>query len=174
MDIDQQKDWCYNSLLSIKELGTKALTRLESWSKQAELIERKYRLEDDIMLRRVIVSDWLKSEMIDLEESYQRGEQVVRELHLKLENWIEQTHRVEGDVVSAKEQLQECTEKLEVCIQELSSLCKKKDRAKSKTVMALEQGGLGEELNNNETVANEEPASTVKKENPDVLLEVSQ
>ncbi|CAO3662318.1 unnamed protein product [Rhizopus stolonifer] len=173
MDIDQQKDWCYNSLLSIKELGTKALTRLESWSKQAELIERKYRLEDDIMLRRVIVSDWLKSEMIDLEESYQRGEQVVRELHLKLENWIEQTHRVEGDVVSAKEQLQECTEKLEGCIQELSSLCKKKDRAKSKTVMALEQGGLGEELNNNEAVIHEEPASTVKKENPDVSLEGS-
>ncbi|KAI9250732.1 hypothetical protein BY458DRAFT_559644 [Sporodiniella umbellata] len=176
MNIDQQKDWCYNSLLSIKELGTKALTRLESWSKQAELIERKYRLEDDIMLRRVIISDWLKSEMVDLEESYQRGEQVAKELQQKLESLVEQTQTAEGDVASAKRQLKHGVEKLEICVQELSSLCKKKDRAKSKTVMALEQGGLGEiteggNTNNEIPTTNEEPVA--KKEAMDIFLEGS-
>jgi exonuclease VII small subunit len=177
MDIDNQKDWCYNSLLTIKELGTKALTRLESWSKQAELIERKYRLEDDIMLRRVIISDWLKTEIIDLEESYQRGEQVAKELQTKLQQLIEQTKMAEGDVVSAKRQLKESTDKLEDCIQELSATCKRKDRAKSKTVTALEQGGLGEVtdiINNETTVTNDEPASSAtKKEIQDSTLEVN-
>lgn len=174
MTLEEQKDWCYNSLLTIKELGTKALTRLESWSKHAELIERRFRLEDDIMLKRVIVSDWLKNEIVDLEQCYKRGELVMRELQQRLQHLEDETKAAEGNVVLAKEQLAETTEKLENCIQELSAVCRRRDRAKSKTVAALTMGGLGGMTDSGpSTAADDQPASSsVKKEKQEATLEV--
>ncbi|CEG62901.1 hypothetical protein RMATCC62417_00143 [Rhizopus microsporus] len=173
MTLEEQKDWCYNSLLTIKELGTKALTRLESWSKHAELIERRFRLEDDIMLKRVIVSDWLKNEIVDLEQCYKRGELVMTELQQRLQHLEDETRAAEGNVVLAKEQLAETTEKLENCIQELSAVCRRRDRAKSKTVAALTMGGLGGMTDSGpSTATDDQPASSsVKKEKQETTLE---
>jgi hypothetical protein len=142
--MEQQKEWSYQNQLAIKELGTKALTRLESWSRQAELIERKFRLEDDIMLKRVIVSDWLKSEIQDLQSSYMRGEQVMINLQKSLDSLLEQTSLVKGNVKMAATEVSAAVERLDDCIQELSLACKRQDRAKSKLVAALSFGGLGD------------------------------
>jgi hypothetical protein len=181
MNMEQQKEWCYQNQLAIKELGTKALTRLESWSRQAELIERKFRLEDDIMLKRVIVSDWLKSEVQDLQSSYMRSEQVMTELQKSLDSLLEQTNLVKGNVKLAATEVTAAIERLDDCIQELSLACKRQDRAKSKLVAALSFGGLGDmaeskmkENNNGDNATKEEleQEHLPKKEGKKESLEV--
>ncbi|KAI7899210.1 uncharacterized protein BX663DRAFT_215433 [Cokeromyces recurvatus] len=143
LTIDQQKDWCYRNQNIIKEIGTKALTRLESWNQQAELIERKYRLEDDIMLKCVIVSDWLKAEVTDLQASYKRGQDAMMDLQKVLDILLEQTNLIEGHIKMAKTEVNSAVERLESCVEELNMACKRQDRAKSKLVAALSFGGLG-------------------------------
>lgn len=182
MNTEQQKEWSYQNQLVIKELGTKALTRLESWSRQVELIERKFRLEDDIMLKRVLVSDWLKSEIQDLQSSYVRGEQVMIELQKGLESLLEQTSLARSNVKLAATEVSAAVECLDDCIQELSLACKRQDRAKSELVAALSFGGLGdmaeskmkEMTSNKDSTAKEELAheNLPKKEGKKEQLEV--
>jgi hypothetical protein len=144
LSIDQQKDWSYRNQLALKEIGTKSLTRLESWSQQADLIQRKYRLEDDIMLKRVIVSDWLKTEIQDLHTSYKRGQQVMIELQKSLDSLLEQMNLVKGNVKMATIEVTSAAERLDDCVQELALACKRQDRNKSRLVAALGYGGLGD------------------------------
>ncbi|KAG2204484.1 hypothetical protein INT46_005413 [Mucor plumbeus] len=144
LSIDQQKDWSYRNQLALKEIGTKSLTRLESWSQQADLIQRKYRLEDDIMLKRVIVSDWLKTEIQDLHTSYKRGQQVMIELQKSLDSLLEQMNLVKGNVKMATIEVTSAAERLDDCVQELALACKRQDRNKSQLVAALGYGGLGD------------------------------
>lgn len=144
LSVEQQKEWCYRNQLALKEIGTKTLTRLESWSQQADLIQRKYRLEDDIMLQKVIVSDWLKTEIQDLHASYKRGQQVMIELQKSLDSLLEQINLVKGNVKMATTEVQSAAERLDDCIQELALACKRQDRSKSQLVAALSFGGLGD------------------------------
>ncbi|KAL9536971.1 hypothetical protein MBANPS3_012201 [Mucor bainieri] len=144
LSVEQQKEWCYRNQLALKEIGTKTLTRLESWSQQADLIQRKYRLEDDIMLQKVIVSDWLKTEVQDLHASYKRGQQVIIELQKSLDSLLEQINLVKGNVKMATTEVKSAAERLDDCIQELALACKRQDRSKSQLVAALSYGGLGD------------------------------
>lgn len=144
LSVEQQKEWSYRNQLALKEIGTKSLTRLESWSQQADLIQRKYRLEDDIMLQKVIVSDWLKTEVQDLHASYKRGQQVMIELQKSLDSLLEQINLVKGNVKMATTEVQSAAERLDDCIQELALACKRQDRSKSQLVAALSYGGLGD------------------------------
>ncbi|EPB88156.1 hypothetical protein HMPREF1544_04988 [Mucor circinelloides 1006PhL] len=144
LSVDQQKEWCYRNQLALKEIGTKTLTRLESWSQQADLIQRKYRLEDDIMLQKVIVSDWLKTEIQDLHASYKRGQQVMIELQKSLDSLLEQINLVKGNVKMATTEVKSAAERLDDCVQELALACKRQDRNKSQLVAALSFGGLGD------------------------------
>ncbi|KAL7321378.1 hypothetical protein PS15m_001150 [Mucor circinelloides] len=144
LSVDQQKEWCYRNQLALKEIGTKTLTRLESWSQQADLIQRKYRLEDDIMLQKVIVSDWLKTEIQDLHASYKRGQQVMIELQKSLDSLLEQINLVKGNVKMATTEVKSATGRLDDCVQELALACKRQDRSKSQLVAALSFGGLGD------------------------------
>ncbi|CAO0790900.1 unnamed protein product [Mucor circinelloides] len=144
LSVDQQKEWCYRNQLALKEIGTKTLTRLESWSQQADLIQRKYRLEDDIMLQKVIVSDWLKTEIQDLHASYKRGQQVMIELQKSLDSLLEQINLVKGNVKMATTEVKSAAERLDDCVQELALACKRQDRSKSQLVAALSFGGLGD------------------------------
>lgn len=144
LSVEQQKEWCYRNQLALKEIGTKTLTRLESWSQQADLIQRKYRLEDDIMLQKVIVSDWLKTEIQDLHASYKRGQQVMIELQKSLDSLLEQINLVKGNVKMATTEVKSAAERLDDCIQELALACKRQDRSKSQLVAALSYGGLGD------------------------------
>ncbi|KAI8636740.1 hypothetical protein BD408DRAFT_425649 [Parasitella parasitica] len=144
LSVDQQKEWSYRNQLALKEIGTKTLTRLESWSQQADLIQRKYRLEDDIMLKRVIVSDWLKTEIQDLHTSYKRGQQVVSDLRKSLDSLIEQINLVKGNVKMATTEVKSASDRLDDSIQELALACKRQERTKSKLVAALSYGGLGD------------------------------
>ncbi|KAK4521541.1 uncharacterized protein ATC70_012157 [Mucor velutinosus] len=144
LSVEQQKEWCYRNQLALKEIGTKSLTRLESWSQQADLIQRKYRLEDDIMLQKVIVSDWLKTEIQDLHTSYKRGQQVMIELQKSLDSLLEQINLVKGNVKMATTEVKSAAERLDDCIQELALACKRQDRSKSQLVAALSYGGLGD------------------------------
>lgn len=141
---DQQRDWIHNNQNAIKELGTKAFYRLEQWSSQAEMIERKFRQEQDIMMKRVVVFDWLKNEVQDIHSSYKRGQQVMIELQRNLDSLLEQTNLVKSNVKLAKSELEHLAEDLEVCIQDLALACKRQERSKSKLVAALSFGGLGD------------------------------
>ncbi|CEP17270.1 hypothetical protein [Parasitella parasitica] len=144
LSIEQQKEWSYRNQLALKEIGTKTLTRLESWSQQADLIQRKYRLEDDIMLKRVIVSDWLKAEIQDLHTCYKRGQQVMSELHKSLESLLEQINLVKDNVEMATVEVKSAANRLDDCVQELALAWKRQERSKSKLVAALSYGGLGD------------------------------
>lgn len=144
MTPDEQKEWCYRNQVLVKELGTKALTRLESWSKQAELIERKYRLEDDIMLKRVLVSDWLTAEIQDLKYSYKHGQVAMGELQKNLDSLLNQSDIIQSNIQVAMTEVDAAAERLEISIQELNAAYKRQDRASSKLVAALNYGGLGD------------------------------
>ncbi|KAI8976857.1 hypothetical protein BDB01DRAFT_852832 [Pilobolus umbonatus] len=144
LTLNQEKEWCYENQLIIKELATKALTRLESWSRQVDLIERKFRMEDDVMLKRVIVSDWLKNDIDELKHSYQRGLQVIQEIQQRLDPLVEDTEHMKSDIKTIRTDLHESLERLDECIQDLKWACRRKDRAESKVVAALSLGGLGD------------------------------
>lgn len=166
LSVEQQKEWCYRNQLALKEIGTKTLTRLESWSQQADLIQRKYRLEDDIMLQKVIVSDWLKTEIQDLHASYKRGQQVMIELQKSLDSLLEQINLVKGNVKMATTEVKSAAERLDDCIQELALACKRQDRSKSQLVAALSYGGLGdlaERPTDTDTIVKKETKQTQPK-----------
>lgn len=160
MNIDQDKHWNANSQLAIKQLCVSAFTRLENWGNQTEMIQGKFRKADDLMLKRVIVSDWLKSEILDLEASYKRAQFVTMDLQNKLEAISEQTHAVKSNVELASSELDHLTEKLEDCIQDLVWACKRQDRSESKLVAALSFGGLGDM-----------PDPSIQPENTDTTME---
>lgn len=145
----------------------KAFTRLEQWGAQADMIETKFRKEDDILLKRVLVSDWLKSEIQDLTTSYKRGQQVMSELRKGYDSLLEQNNLVKSNVKMVSSELDHLKEKLENCINELSLTCKRQDRAQSKAVAALSFGGLGDMPDPNKqdnTVVEEEPKEETKSE----------
>ncbi|KAI8047379.1 hypothetical protein BDF21DRAFT_434267 [Thamnidium elegans] len=160
MNIDQDKHWNANSQLAIKQLCVSAFTRLENWGNQTEMIQGKFRKADDLMLKRVIVSDWLKSEILDLEASYKRAQFVMMDLQKKLDTISEQTHTVKSHVELASSELDHLTEKLEDCIQDLAWACNRQDRSQSKLVAALSFGGLGDM-----------PDPSIQPENTDITTE---
>lgn len=125
-------------------MGTKAFYKLEQWINQTEIIDRKFRQENDLMTKKIVVSDWLKNEVTDLQASYKRGQQVMSEIQKNLDRLLEQTKLVKGNVKLAKSELGYLQEKLENCIQDLSLACKRQERSKSKLVAALSFGGLGD------------------------------
>lgn len=126
------------------------------------MIQGKFRKADDLMLKRVIVSDWLKTEILDLEASYKRGQLVMMELQKSIESISEQTHVVKSNVELTSSELEHLTEKLENCIQDLSWACKRQDRSQSKLVSALSFGGLGDM-----------PDPSIQQETLDTVMEES-
>jgi DNA repair exonuclease SbcCD ATPase subunit len=172
MTAEEQKDWCYRNQVRIKELGTKALTRLESWSKQAELIERKYRIEDDILLKRVIVSDWLTSEIQDLTTSYKHGQQAMDELQRNLDQLVAQSAQTQDHIQVVMQKVEAATERLETNMQDLQAAHKRHDRASSKLVAALTYGGLGDMAEPSDMETEKEPKKEeVEKETTDDVSE---
>ncbi|KAI9336049.1 hypothetical protein BD770DRAFT_332246, partial [Pilaira anomala] len=162
LNMEQDKNWNAKSQLAIKQLCVSAFTRLENWGNQIEMIQGKFRKADDLMLKRVIVSDWLKSEILDLEASYKRGQLVMMDLQKRIESISEQTHVVESNVELTSSELEHMTEKLENCIQDLSWACKRQDRSQSKLVSALSFGGLGDM-----------PDPSIQQETLDTVMEES-
>lgn len=160
MSLDQEKHWNANNQLAIKQLCVSAFTRLENWGNQVEMIEGKFRKADDIMLKRVIVSDWLKSEIQELEASYKRAQHVMMEVQKNLDSLSEQTHLVKTTVDMTTSELNHLTEKLDDCMQDLTWAYKRHDRADSKLVAALSFGGLGDM-----------PDPSVQNENIDTVME---
>lgn len=124
------------------------------------MIEGKFRKADDIMLKRVIVSDWLKSEIQELEASYKRAQHVMRDMQKNLESLSEQTHLVKSTVDMTTSELNHLADKLEDCVQDLAWAYKRHDRADSKLVAALSFGGLGDM-----------PDPSVQTENIDTIME---
>lgn len=96
------------------------------------------------MLQKVIVSDWLKTEIQDLHASYKRGQQVMIELQKSLDSLLEQINLVKGNVKMATTEVKSATGRLDDCVQELALACKRQDRSKSQLVAALSFGGLGD------------------------------
>lgn len=171
MSIDQEKHWNANNQLAIKQLCVSAFTRLENWGNQVEMIQGKFRKADDIMLKRVIVSDWLKSEIQDLEASYKRGQHVMMDMQKNLDSLLEQTHLVKTTVDMTTSELNHLMAKLEDCVQDLAWACKRHDRTESKLVAALSFGGLGDMPNPN---VQPESIDTIMEEPKQEALEVAE
>lgn len=144
MTLEQQKEWSNNNQLAVKQLCVQAFTRLQQWGTQADLIESKFRKENDMLAKQVLVSDWLKSEIQDLTVSYKRAQQVLTELQKGFDSLMEQTNLVKSSVKMANNELDHLKEKLEECVHDLSLACKRQDRSQSKLVAALSFGGLGD------------------------------
>lgn len=144
LTLEQQKEWSANNQLAIKQLCVQAFTRLQQWGTQADLLESKFRKENDMLAKQALVSDWLKSEVQDLTACYKRGQQVLVELQKGLDSLMEQTNLVKSSVHMANNELDHLKEKLEECVHDLSLACKRQDRSQSKLVAALSFGGLGD------------------------------
>ncbi|KAI8981920.1 hypothetical protein BDF20DRAFT_864001 [Mycotypha africana] len=147
LTLEQQRDWNYRNQTVLKELGTKALSVLETWCQQAESTDRKFRQETDLHLKQLLVSDWLKSEIDSLHSAYQRGQQVVTELEQGVHSLLEQTNLVKGNIQLVTTEVESSVERLEACISELAAVCKRQDRNQSKLVQALMNGELGDTVN---------------------------
>ncbi|KAI8369905.1 hypothetical protein EDC96DRAFT_503801 [Choanephora cucurbitarum] len=128
--LEQQKEWNDANQMAIKQLCTKVLTRLQTWSQQVELIEHNFRSQHDVMQQRLIVSDWLQNEIQDLQTSYKRGQHVLSDLQKNLESLLEQTDLLKGNVAIVKTELDAAKARLEASVDELNAVCKRQDRAK--------------------------------------------
>lgn len=164
MSLEQQKEWTTNNQLAIKQLCVQAFTRLEQWGNGADMIETKFRKEQDMLLKQVLVSDWLKAEVQDLTACYKRGQQVLTELQKGFDSLMEQTNLVKSSVKMANSELDHLKEKLEECIYDLSLACKRQDRSNSKLVAALSFGGLGDMPDPNKEEASVIVEKPVKQE----------
>ncbi|KAI8373837.1 hypothetical protein BD560DRAFT_393734 [Blakeslea trispora] len=130
LSLEQQKEWNDANQMAIKQLCTKVLTRLQTWSQQVELIEHNFRSQHDKMQQRLIVSDWLKDEIQDLQTSYKRGQHVLSDLQKSLDSLLDQTDLVKSNVTIAKTELDAAKVRLEACVDELNAACKRRDRIK--------------------------------------------
>jgi hypothetical protein len=135
-------------------------------------IEEQYRQETDPVARRAIVVDFVKREIDDLAHAYHQDQRFLDAMRKGLESIRSDTraimdtvHYRHSEVKQAKEQLKELTT-------DWRMEAKRKDRAESKLVAQIENGGLGDKVaaepmavDSNTVVQRETPENAKSPEN---------